>query len=125
MKNRNSYISRVSVCQAGLVFGGPILVGPDDSGSDHMYASPNDNFHYSYEGRSVNSANGFLTLFRDMLGKLTMHVSKELHFAFKMAPNTIQNNIFLVQLQHPLLGPNHNRYKNTINLCKSIVYCCI
>ena len=36
MKNRNSYISGVSVCRAGLVFGCPISVGTDDIGSDHI-----------------------------------------------------------------------------------------
>ena len=36
-KNQNSYISGVLVCRAWLVFGGPISVGPNDNGSDHMY----------------------------------------------------------------------------------------
>ena len=46
----------------------------------------------NYEGRSLNSANGFVILFRDMLGKHTMHVSKCLHFAFQMVPNTVQKH---------------------------------
>ena len=36
-KNRHSHISGVLVFRAGFVFGGPLSVGPDDIGSDHMY----------------------------------------------------------------------------------------
>ena len=35
-KNRNSYIPGVLVCRAGLIFGGPKSVGPNDIRSDHM-----------------------------------------------------------------------------------------
>lgn len=52
-------------------------------------------FDLLYEGCSVNFANGFVTLFSDMQGKHTMHVLKGLPFAFKMVPNTVQNNSLL------------------------------
>ena len=47
---------------------------------------------------SVNSANDFVTFFKDMLGdRCTMHVLNGLYFTFKIVPNTVQNS-FLVQL---------------------------
>ena len=96
---------------------------------DGCYVKLDMLFTEIYAGHSENFANGLITLFRVMLRKHTVHILKVLHFVFKMVPNTVQKNIFLIQLQRTQLGPSHNTglilYENilvwiiqVVNRCK-------
>ena len=61
---------------------------------------------YTSEGCLVNSANDFVFLFRDMLGKIIMHISKRLHFTFKILPNTVQKKQFPCSVTVHSVGPS-------------------